>query len=62
VRNVLSPLPLSFGQSIEKFNYDERNEKIILHRMMYMVIILTIVKDFFPSPSFFTYEQAQTQE
>jgi hypothetical protein len=62
VRNVLSPLPLSFEQSMAKFNYNERNEKIILHCIMYMVIILMIVKDFFPSPSLFTYEQAKTQE
>jgi hypothetical protein len=62
VRSELSPLPLSFGQSIAKFNYDERNEKIILHRIVCMVVILMIVKDFFPSPSLLTYEQATTQE
>jgi hypothetical protein len=62
VRSGLSPLPLSFGQSMKKLNYDERNEKIILHRIIYMIIILLTVKDFFPSPSFFTYEQATTQE
>jgi hypothetical protein len=29
---MLSPLSLSFGQSMAKFDYDERNEKIILYR------------------------------